>query len=300
MAPGAQHSICTPREEKSCRGGCPGAETPNAGCLTATAQATGSPVLQLPWGRHSGPHGLCETTAAAAAQLPVWPSLPLQDKVPPRGTAARRGCHRGFVARGWQCRGKELTPAPSTGESLNQPRIPPARAQEAPLPAQYQVLCLASSGALLGKDRASLFQPCAAACAVQGLNGRLYAVAAVTSHTLATANGSKQLRGLCFCAGCSTLANGGMANGGMASVTPWPLPALTGGPGCTMAPCSLPGWETAQEPLRLPPLLPAAHLQAGEAAGTLQDPPAVAEAEGPQWGLAPTYVSRRSSANFRG
>lgn len=32
---------------KSCRGGCPGAETSTAGCL-ATAQATGNPALQLP------------------------------------------------------------------------------------------------------------------------------------------------------------------------------------------------------------------------------------------------------------
>lgn len=83
--------------------------------------------------------------------------------------------------------GEGAHPSPQHGEESEPAPYPPARAQEVPLSAQYQVLCLASSGALLGKDRASLFQPCAA----KGLNGRLYAVAAVTSHTLATANGSK-------------------------------------------------------------------------------------------------------------
>lgn len=67
--------------------------------------------------------------------------------MPPRGMVACRpqgaqqGHRCGFTACSWQYQGKELTPAPGTGQSLNQPHMPPS-AQEAPLPTQYQVCLL--------------------------------------------------------------------------------------------------------------------------------------------------------------
>lgn len=181
--------------KKKLQGRVPWGRDPHCRPSDSNSPSNRQPSPATTRGGRSGPHGLCEMTAAAE-QLLAWPSLPQQDKVPPRGTAAcppqgaQQGHRRGFVACSWQCQGKELTPAPGTGEE-SQPAPYPPQGTGGPSPPSIPGLSLVSGRALLGKDRASLFQPRAAACVAQALNGRLYAAAALTSHTLETTNGSK-------------------------------------------------------------------------------------------------------------
>jgi len=87
---------------KRCRGGCPGAETPRSRLLKQRRRSpAAAPERTF---RSSRTSRLCETTAAAVAELPTRPSPPQQDAVPPRGTAAcstrgvRWGQDRGLVA----------------------------------------------------------------------------------------------------------------------------------------------------------------------------------------------------------
>lgn len=142
----------------------------------------------------------------------------------------------------WRHQGKQLSPAPGTGEGLKQPRIP--RGTAGPSPHSIPALCLTS---LAWKRQSRPFPAPRGLRAAPALNGRLYVGAAVTSRSLATANGGKKQRGLSFRAGLTQVRLPARpARGTQRHLVPcWgeqeplrpPLP-------CAPAPCPCPGPST--------------------------------------------------------